>query len=139
MAWFENEKTKIRKSHIMNLLSLAFIDGRLDKSEENFLFQVAERWGLKPVEFQDILKNPAKVKFKPPQTSNERAVQLLDLVLMMMIDGRIRESELDLCKTLAPRLGYAPSVVDKLVKYIVDGINKNVERDILLSKISAMN
>lgn len=139
MTWFDSEKTKIRKSHIMNLMTLALTDGHIDKSEEEFLFNVASRWGLEPAEFQDILKNPHKVKFNPPKTKNESAEQLLDLVFMMMIDGKIRESEMDLCKTLAPSLGYPPSIVNKLVKFIVDGINQNIERDILFKKVVAMN
>lgn len=139
MSWFNNEKTKIRKSHIMNLMTLAASDGHIDQREQELLFDIASRWGLPPSEFQDILKNPHKVKFTPPSNNQDRAYQMLDLVFMMMIDGKIRESEMDLCKTLAPSLGYPPSIVDKLVKIIVDSINSNIERDIIAQKIAAMN
>lgn len=139
MSWFDSEETKIRKSHIMNLMTLAISDGHIDKREQELLFEIASRWGLSPNEFQEILKNPHKVKFTPPTNNQDRAYQLLDLVFMMMIDGKIRESEMDLCKTLAPSLGYPPSIVDKLVKIVVDSINQNVERDILAQKIAAMN
>ena len=139
MSWFDNEETKIRKSHIMNLMTLAMSDGNIDIREQELLFDIATRWGLSLNEFEEILKNPHKVKFLPPTNNQDRAYQLLDLVFMMMIDGKIREREMDLCKTLAPSLGYPPSVIDKLVKIVADSINQNVERDILAHKIATMN
>ena len=139
MSWFDDEKAKIRKSHINNLITLALIDGNLDKTEQDLLYNVASQWGITPKEFQYILKNPKKVKFNPPTTKDERVHQMLDLIYMMMIDGKIQEREMDLVKTLAPSLGFPPSAVDKTVNYIIDGINQHMKRDFIAQQIAAMN
>lgn len=139
MGWFDSEKTKIRKHHIMNLIILAMSDKRLDESELLLLLDIASRWGLTPSELEDVLKNPHKVKYNPPTTIEDSVHQLIDLILMMMVDGKIQEREMDLCKALALSLGFLPSVVDDVIEFIIDGINKDVERDMLIKKVSGMN
>jgi len=56
MAWFDSEKTKIRKSHIKNLITLALSDGHIDKRERDFLLEIASRWGLGQKKKEETLK-----------------------------------------------------------------------------------
>ncbi len=139
MSWFDSEEIKIRKSHLLNLIILALSDGKLDTSELDLLITIAARWGVTPNEFNDILKNPHKVKLTRPENKSERAIQLIDLVYMVMVDGKIHEGEMDICKSLAVYLGYPPSIVDKLIQLILDSINQKLERDTILKKIIELN
>ena len=56
-----------------------------------------------------------------------------------MINGKDIKSGMHLCKTLAPSLDYPNAIVDKLVIIVVYSSNKNVERDIVVQKIEAIN
>lgn len=139
MSWFESGKTKIRKSHIKNLISLAFSDAEIDKHELDLLVEISSRWGLTPIELGEIWQNPLKIKFMPPKTMEESVQQLLDLIFMMMIDGKIKEREMDFCKIIAPHLGFPPSAIDGIVNTVIDGINRDIKRDLLVKKIVSMN
>lgn len=137
MTWLENEKSKVRKSHIVNLVSLALADGIIDKKEQALLIKIATQTGMSSGEFEEILENPEKVKFYPPATKEEAAVQLLDLILMMLADGKVQDSELKFCTEVALKLGFPARKVDYIIENIIDDLNRKIERELLLRKILA--
>jgi hypothetical protein len=45
--------------------------------------------------------------------------QLVDMIRIMLADGQIDQREIDLCITLATRMGFRPSQVTALVQHIM--------------------
>ncbi len=132
---FDSRDKKKRLSHIRNLISLACIDGQIDKNELDLIFRIAIRGGLTPEEFKRIVDRPDSVSFTPPDNYRERIEQLYDMVLVMMIDGEIHEKEIALCKLSAIRLGFKHQVIDKMIHDIIDSIAKGIAADIALSML----
>ena len=125
---FESRKTKEKKAAVMNVIAVMVADGTVDSSEKALLNKVCRRVGLSEKKLKKMLSNPGKVQFIVPRSPDERVYQLIDMVFMMMADGKIDERELRVTKTFAGRLGFSPSMVAKLVKGIIDGSQKGHSR-----------
>ncbi len=136
MSLFESQKRKEQKSHLMNLLSLCYADGEISNTEAAFLLEIGQqRFGLSPEEVQKMLKKPAKIKFSPPKSDSDRFNQLWDMVILMFADGIVTRGEMDFCMSMATKLGFKPSVVDDLVKNIINAIEKGKKKEKVKSEV----
>ncbi|MCS7017578.1 MAG: TerB family tellurite resistance protein [Cytophagales bacterium] len=135
---FSSAETKRRKSHIMNLLSVAAADGKITREEIDYLAYVAEKIYMPREEFIDVIKNPQDVIFYPPESNRERLDQLYDLVGMMMIDGHIDQDEIIRCKMFAQKLGFKSSVIDAIVAQIIDGFINHLAREAVFAQVMRM-
>ncbi|ELR68313.1 hypothetical protein C900_00540 [Fulvivirga imtechensis AK7] len=114
-----------RKSHIKNLISVAMADGHLAEEEWALLTRVAQRLRMSSEEIQNIKNNPADIQFVVPKKYKEKIQQVNDLVALMMVDGDIDQSELELCKKIALKLDLLPRVVNDLVNKAYYRFNDN--------------
>ena len=131
MDWFDDQATKEKKAAVMNVLAVMFADGKIDETEKKFLGAVCKRVGLSQEELKELLSDPGNIKFTVPESRKERIFQLLDMVFMMMIDGEIDQREMDVCITLATRMGFRPTAVSTIVEAIKKGRNRDqVKEDI---------
>lgn len=114
-----NNKKNRRMSHIKNLYSVAVADGELDNLEEAFLFARAASFNIPKEEVIKLMIEPSSVKFYPPAKFGNKMLQMHDLVHMMLLDGKIHEAELAICKEIAEKLNILPGVVDGIIKDIM--------------------
>jgi hypothetical protein len=70
--------------------------------------------GLGRKELKDILAHPERVKFVPPRDNHERLLQVLDMIMMMLSDGRAESRELAVIQRIAAALGFEPVKVGHL-------------------------
>ena len=72
------------------------------------------------------------MNFVVAKDQKERVRQMIDMIFMMMVDGKIDQREMDICTSIGARLGFNPSGIRILVDKIVDAINKgNSEAQII--------
>jgi uncharacterized tellurite resistance protein B-like protein len=109
------------KSHMKNLLEIAMADSHFDDEEYKLLRKLAKKHGVSDKELQKIQKNPEEVKFELPTNQNEKFEQFYELIHMMIIDGKILDEELSLCRVFAKKFAYGSP--DELVKVVVQNIN----------------
>jgi len=117
---FQSSEKKKRLSHIRNIIAVMAADGKVQPEELAFLMKVGKRWGISEQEIQRILKDPASIKFYVPKSNKERIQQMLELTMMMMVDGDIDATEMMVCKAAAVQLGFKPAIVDKMIKDIIE-------------------
>lgn len=98
----ENESPN--QIHIQNLIAVAFADGNIDDDEEEFLFDMAEDYGISRGTVKGLLKNADKLEFLVPEDPEDREEQLVNIVFMSMLDGDIHENEYALCLDVAKKL-----------------------------------
>ncbi|MDX1905378.1 MAG: hypothetical protein SFU27_14625 [Thermonemataceae bacterium] len=131
MAWlnlFRSASTNApQRSHLQNLISMAKADGYYDQIEKEYLLQVAKNYGISAKTPEELEKNASKVAMA--STNDERAYkQLYELVGMMLADGVIHNSEIELCVKFAEEMGIAQSngsvFIGKLVKAIEKGASE---------------
>ena len=134
---FESFDKKKRKSHFKNLLAVAMADGNLDNVEFEYIMQLANKCYMTKEEVQRVIDYPEAINFHPPKTNQERFDQMYDLVTVMLIDGKIDEREMELCKIFAMRLGFKPAIVNKLIKDLIDNAIEGVAKEVALAQLLA--
>ncbi len=132
---FDSRDKKKRLSHIKNLIVLACADGEVAQEEAELIFRIGVNAGLTPAELKRIMERPDSVKFYPPKTYKERIEQLYDMVMVMMVDGEITESELLFCKVVAEDLGFEHRVIDHMVHQIIEMVARGLALEIVLQRL----
>lgn len=133
---FDSRDKKKRLSHIRNLVALACADGSLDKNEVELILRIGLSAGLTYEELQRIMKRPESIAFYTPNSYRERIEQLFDMIMVMMVDGKLHENEIALCKLTAIKLGFEHQIIDKMVHDIIEMIEKGIAVEIALDRLS---
>ena len=98
----ENEEPNL--IHIQNLIAVAYADGNIDEDEEEFLFDMAEDYGISKGTVKGLLKNADKLHFLVPEDPIDREEQLVNIIFMSMLDGEFHDNEYALCLDVAKKL-----------------------------------
>lgn len=117
---FNSYDKKKRRSHFKNLFSVARADGEVNRAEMDLVIGLAEKFHMSTDEVTRIIRNPEDIVLFTPKTPEERMEHLYDLITVMMVDGRIDEKELFLCKSLAIKLGSNEETADYLVRDLIE-------------------
>ena len=104
---------QIRMMHIVNLMSIAYADGKISEEESNILGNIAEKWELTDEEFNVCIEHWKQTDEKDipiavPEDEDEQMAYLKDFTLMMMIDGEIEDNEKQYLAHVAAQFGYNP-------------------------------
>ncbi|MBP5584543.1 MAG: TerB family tellurite resistance protein [Bacteroidales bacterium] len=121
---FKSREEKARLSIIKNLLALSLIDGEIHENEKLMIAAIATREGISDREFKNMLEGKDNTKFTIPEDLETREKFLKDMVALMMVDGKIDEKELALCKLTAIKFGYRPEVIDAMFLNFLDELKK---------------
>lgn len=125
----ENETSK---QHFKNLLSIAYADGILDKSELEFLFKKSDKYYITAEDVDGVIENSMYVKPIEIKDSTDRAEKMFDLIQMMLIDGESTTNERRICMIFGVNLGYAPEKIDELIDSTSEMFdNGDPEKDII--------
>lgn len=122
---FKSRESREKLCHLKNLVTVAFADGKLDKNEIAALTAVMVREGMEPSDLERCINNPKGIKFIVPETVEQRAVYLKDMVFLMMCDGNIDDREFALCKATAVALGFKHEVIEVMINDIIEEIKRN--------------
>ena len=126
---FQSSEKKKRLSHIRNIIAVMTADGKVQPEELVLLVKIGKRWGISEREIRRILNNPSSIKLYVPKSIKERVQQMLEMTMMMMVDGKIDATEMMICKVAAVQLGFKPAIVDKMIKDIIDIVQKSTPDD----------
>lgn len=110
------------KQHFKNLLSIAFADGIMDKSELEFLFKKSDKYFITLEDITGLIENSIHIKPIEVTDKKDRAEKMLDLIQMMLIDGESTEFERRLCMSFGVSLGYSPEKMDEIIDTASDMI-----------------
>ena len=113
------------------LIHLAAIDGEFANVEKSFIKEICDRNGVTGAEFEQLVRNPDPIA-SLGALSYARVVEYMsDCLSLMLIDGKIRQSEVILCEDIGLRLGYQKKHIDIVIeklKHNLDVPNHNIIR-----------
>lgn len=121
---FESGEHKKIKSHFEHLISIAMADGKIDDSEKEYLLALAQQYSITEEKVQHMLDSPEHYVFTAPYNKEERLNQLKEIIRILLIDNKITQNEINLCKKYAVALNYNPSIVVKLTNLLESYMNK---------------
>ncbi|MDD5770312.1 MAG: hypothetical protein PHE25_05045 [Candidatus Gracilibacteria bacterium] len=116
---FLNKESKQKANnfnHIKNLLTIAMSDGSLDEKETQALNGVSSRLGITNEEIGEIIKNFNNIKFVLPTNKKDRINQFWDLILIVLVDGKIEKGELNKLRTFAENLNIRSGVITAIIR-----------------------
>lgn len=125
-----NEKLKTR---IGILSQLANIDGNFDVRELAFIYNVCLRNGVAVDSVAGIIAKPDNAVVLHDLTLKEREEYLKDILLLMMIDGKILPKEIQFCQEMGVRLGFNLNGLTELISELK--YKNTITEDLLTSKI----
>lgn len=107
-----NEKLK---SRIAILSQLANIDGDFDVRELAFIYNVCLRNGVEVDSVAEIISKPGPASALKDLSDNEKDEYLSDIILLMMIDGKILPKEIQFCMEMGVKLGFDSKGLNELI------------------------
>jgi len=117
------------KSHMKNLLEMAWADGEFDQSEKDFLNKLSRKYGVSKRQLDEIRQEKDTIHFIVPEDEDEVFTELFELVQMMVIDEDIDREELRLCILFAKKFGYKHDSCEELVDSIASNIRNGHSLD----------
>ena len=108
--------TKEKKlAFFQNLVLVAVADRHLDKQESEFLLDIGDQLGLSEEDTRQITENMSSLTFIVPEEGLQKSTELQALVMMMVQDGEIEESEYNLCLEYTRRIGFGQGILDDFI------------------------
>lgn len=140
MNWnefFGGEGKEEQKSAFLNMFLVMIADGKVTPREKELLYAFRQKIGISEQEANQALEDYKnnKITFTPPKAPEKRAEHLVDLVFMMLADGRIDPTEAKMVEGFAVRLGFERGTVPMLVKSIIENIAKKLGRGTVVQNI----
>lgn len=115
LGFFEHQYLSYKKNHIKNLLALAKVDGHMHPKEEELLYKIAKRYGLKDRQVKLLIDSDEKFTMNVPDNHNDKMNLLYDLILMVYADGVVDEHELEFCEEAVKQFGMKKGLVTFLL------------------------
>ncbi|MBY0424150.1 MAG: hypothetical protein K2Q22_00815 [Cytophagales bacterium] len=122
--------TNYAKTHLSHLISLAFVDGKLTNTERKQIYSVGLHKGLRFEEIDQLFFNP-EFRYDKEMPKEEKFNQMYDLIQMSKSnDGIVDQQELELCNTIAVKLGIKAEKSPLLIKTIIQCIENDVPKQV---------
>lgn len=118
LGFFEHQYLSYKKNHIKNLLALAKADGTVHKKEQEMLFKIGKRYGLKDRQVQALIASNEKFTINVPDNFHDKMNVLYDLMLMVWADGVIEKKEIAFCEDVVKKFGMKKDIV----KWLLDEV-----------------
>ncbi|HPD64272.1 MAG TPA: hypothetical protein P5050_02200 [Bacteroidia bacterium] len=132
---FESGEHKKIKSHFENLVAVALSDGVIDEKEKEYLLSLAQNYSITEEEIMHIIENPDHYVFTAPVDKAERQKQLKEIIRLLLADGKVTQSEINICKKMAVALNYNPSIVVRITNLLQKYMDRPFDLYGILSEI----
>jgi len=115
IGFFEHQYLSYKKNHIKNLLALAKSDGTMHPKEEQLLFKIGKKYGLKDRQIQTLIDTDEKFEVNVPDNHNDKMNLLYDLILMVYADDVVDQHEIEFCEEAVAKFGMKKELVHWLL------------------------
>jgi len=120
------------------LIDVAHADG-FAASEIETIEMLARRRGIRDREIQRARRNAGKGnKLAVPAEHTERMSDMVDLVRVMVADGKISPAERDTARSMARRYGLREQVIDEILIAALDSANRGVAPAVKKQRVEAL-
>ncbi len=124
--------------HLNVLIQLAKIDGETDGSELELIRQIGASQNVSDEDIDRVLQDAEKMDALPPLehwTQEEKVELMIDLVLVMKIDGKIDKEEMDFGLKVTRKLGYNDDALIQLVSQIDEYSQEPITRELIKERV----
>ncbi len=131
---FQLGERKQDLSHFRNLVLIANVDGDLDDNEIVLLHKIGRHIGLTNAQIGEVMDHPDHFEVIPPTSKDERLEMMIDMIRMMLADGKIEANEEKILRRFAVQIGYK-SIDDVDIESIIALIERGEDNDTIISEL----
>lgn len=124
------------KSHFLRLYQIAFSDDNFDILEMQMLYKFAEKRGIAKEDLNQILLNPSHQTLIP-ETLELRIEYLYDLALMICVDNKITEDEINTLRKYCSKFGFLDENVNSITDFLIESAKNNLSKQEIIDKINS--
>ena len=110
----------VLKKKLSILIHLAGVDNDFAKVERSFIEEICSRNGVTHEEFEELVQNPDPIGSLGALSYNQVVEYMSDSLSLMIIDNKIRPSEVLLCEDIGLRLGFQKKSIDATIEKLKD-------------------
>ena len=118
----------VLKKKISILIHLAGIDGEFAKVEKSYIMELCNRNGVSSRECEQLISNPDPIGSLGALSYDKDVEYMSECLSLMIIDGKIRQSEVLLCEDIALRLGFHKLSIDQVIDKLKGNLNLPVNK-----------
>jgi len=126
---FDHQSKKQNKEHFRNLIQVALADGIIEPKESEMLHRFGNKMGFTNPEIEALFASTARDSFNPPYELNRRFEQVYEIVYMVLADGKIDDTEMELAKVFAIKSGFAETEIPVLMNILINGIKMGKDEE----------
>ena len=135
---FCDQKEKIINSHLKNLFSIAYADGKMENIEFEYILSVADRLYINRHDVRELHSTLEDIPFCIPKNENQRIDHIYDMISLCIVDGKLDNNEILCCKKIFIEFGYKPVVFELVLAKILDSVNDKLLKEIALNTIKKL-
>ena len=113
-----NTVDAILKKKLNILIRLASVDGAFVPKEKQFIRNICERHGLDREAVEEVMANPEPIGSLGAISYKTNVEYLTEILFLMLVDGKVLQSEILFCEDMGLRLGYTKKSIDALINRI---------------------
>ena len=117
---FRSKSKREKLGHLKSIMAMAMADGQISKEEEILIAAICKREGLTI----DDVKKCLDSSIVYPTDADTRKKYLVDMLAIMVADGRIDDNEVLFYKITARALGFQDRESDTLLQAAKDAVNE---------------
>ena len=127
---------KVNKDHYLHLIQISRADGIISPDELDLLHKEGKKFGLTDPEIDQLIQSEALHHYLPPYSLDEKFEHLYNVAQMILADSVVSDSEKKMIRRFAIEAGFEDKAIDKLLKILLEDINKESE-EVLLSRFKS--
>lgn len=97
------------------LIHLAQADHDFAEAEREMIHRISKAKNFPEDRLTRMLKDPLPIDSLGALSANQKFQYLIDCIELVLVDGRIMESELIFCRSIAIKMGFKKDVIDFLI------------------------
>lgn len=115
--------------HFAALVSLATVNGEINKHEQKVLERFAHKLDISEEEYNRILEKPTDYPIHPNNSYEGRLERIHDLFTIIYSDQSVDKDEINLLKKYAIAIGFSSTVADSIIKRSIQIFSGQVSFD----------
>lgn len=110
------------------LIRLAAVDGEFVPKEKAFIKSICQRHGVNPTLVDEIIDGPDPIGSLGALSYQTTLDYLSESLMLMLVDGKVLQSEILFCEDIGVRLGFTKRSIDELVEQIQMNLDISIEQ-----------
>lgn len=132
---YESGEQAALKSQFYNLMMIARADGTIENDEQLLLNKLSERLSLSTDEVKQVMEDEVKYPFIAPVSKEDRFERYVQLINMVVQDGKISKSEESLVLKYGVGLGFDNENIEAYYSKILSLLVSGKEIDQIVSEL----